>query len=212
MVYVGGNSQSNNRSSSGTAQPSGGSSVSPALKMFFFSVGFAALGTFVGWLVGRRIRKSVPRVDYVILSEQDKDRAERSPDQYLADLMTLPAGDQAAESLLPGSSFDSQRSATLFSQFGSAGTPVRLNGSMNATITTSDARTYRLFPTVRNFEQAMIVSCGDTRERTGSECRYLAVVTRKVGGEPLVSLQRLSPRDIVRMSTQINLIQAGILP
>jgi len=213
VVYIGGQGGSSSpRPYNGTDQPSGGSSVSPAARMFFYSVGFAALGTLVGWLIGKRIRNAVPRVDYVLLSPGEAESSGRTPDQYLADKMTSGASGNISESLLPGSSFDSERSAALFDQYAHVGRIVRLHDVLSGTITAAEAREYRLFPTVRGFTQATIVAYGDSRERQGTELRYFAVVTAIRSGAPLVSLQRLAARDVVRMSTQVRLIRAGILP
>ena len=213
VVYIGGQGGSSSpRPYNGTDQPAGGSSVSPAARMFFYSVGFAALGTFVGWLIGKRIRNAVPRVDYVLLSPGEAESSGRTPDQYLADKMTSGTSGNISESLLPGSSFDSERSAALFDQYAHMGRIVRLHDVLSGTITASEAREYRLFPAVRGFTQATIVAYGDSRERQGTELRYFAVVTTMRSGAPLVSLQRLAARDVVRMSTQVRLIRAGILP
>ena len=216
VVNIGATNESSSQSSTGgTAQPSGGargSSVSPAWRMFFFTVGFAALGTAIGWAIGRRMKKSVPRVDYVLFPENLANRGNTSPDQLLADQIVLPSGQSPAETLLPGSRFDSPRSAMQFDQFAHEGTIIRLADGLSGVITEADARSYHLFPTVKNFVQATIVSCGISVEMMGTECRYLAVVTSKSGGTPTVSLQRLSPRDVVRLSTQVNLIQSGIIP
>ncbi|OQB37271.1 MAG: hypothetical protein BWY06_02452 [Candidatus Latescibacteria bacterium ADurb.Bin168] len=213
VVYIGGQGGSSSpRPYNGTDQPSGRSSVSPAARMFFYSVGFSALGTLIGWLIGKRIRNAVPRVDYVLLSPGEAESSGRTPDQYLADKMTSGASGNISESLLPGSSFDSERSAALFDQYAHVGSIVRLHDELSGTITASEAREYRLFPAVRGFTQATIVAYGDSRERQGTELRYFAVVTTMRAGAPLVSLQRLAARDVVRMSTQVRLIRAGILP
>lgn len=214
IVNVGTTQGSNSRSSAGSrndGQPSGGSSVAPAWRMFYYTVGFAALGSFIGWAIGRTKRKAVPRVDYVLFPANLENQGGRSPDQYLADQIVQPSGEQPAETLLPGSAFDSPRSAMLFEQFAHQGTVVRLSGGIGGVITDADARTYRLFPAVPRFTQAIIVSCGGSAEPSGAQCRYLAVVTTGGRASPVVSLQRLSPRDVIRLGTQVNLIQAGII-
>ncbi len=214
IVYIENTGGSNSRSSAGSrtdGQPSGGSSLAPAWRMLFYSVGFAALGSFIGWAVGRTKRKAVPRVDYVLFPANLGDRGNRSPDQYLADQIVVPSGEHPAETLLPGSRFDSPRSAMLFEQFAHEGTVVRLSGGLGAVITEGDARAYHLFPTVRRFTQAVIVTCGSSSERLCTECRYLAVVTSGGIQSPTVSLQRLWPRDVIRLGTQVNLMQAGVV-
>jgi hypothetical protein len=195
-------------------QPTGGGGgTSPAMRAFFYSMGFAALGTFVGWLIGRRLKRSVPRVDYVLFPANLDDKGGRSPDEYLADnVISEVSGFSVSESLPLGSGFDSPRSAARFDQFAHSATTIQLHDELGPIISAEDARAYGLFPTIENFHQATIVRSGDTiTERTGTEHRYLAVVTYIDQGTPIISLQRMTPRDVVTLSTQVGLIRAGIL-
>jgi len=204
-----GGSSSGGRYDNGQPASSGGPTT--AWRTVFFAVSFTAIGSFIGWMVGRHMRRQVPRVDYVLFPKNLDNRSDRSPDQYLADQITTISPEHAVELLPPGSQFDSPQSATQFDQLAHQGEVVRLGGLVGGAITRDDARMYRLFPTVDNLMQATILRCGDGAEREGRENRYLAMVVRKVGGVPTVSLQRLMPRDVIRLSTQITLVQAGIL-
>jgi hypothetical protein len=189
-----------------------GGQSSPAVRAFFYTITFTAAGALAGWLVGRSMKRSTPRVDYILFPANLDDQASRSPEQYLADQVALPVEDMtASESLLPGSGFESARSAHQFAQFAHAGRVVSLHERVGAIITSEDARAYGLFPTVKRFERALIVRLDRIEERTGQENRYVAIVTYYDGVQPMVTLQRMTPRDVITLSTQIGLIGSGLL-
>ncbi len=211
-----GSNEPTSRPGTEPSQPSGGGS-SPAVRTFFYTVTFAAIGTLIGWTIGRRIKRDVPRVDYVLFPANLDDQAGRSTDQYLADhvIRTDPKL-RVSETLLDGSGFDSPRSAAQFDQLAHDGIVIQLHEQVGSVITAASARAYGLFPTIDGFEQAVIVQVRESQggivaERSGTERRYLAVVTRHLRGTPVIALQRMSPRDIVTLSTQIGLIHAGVL-
>ena len=211
-----GSSEPTSRPGTEPSQPSGGGS-SPAVRTFFYTVTFAAIGTLIGWTIGRRIKRDVPRVDYALFPANLDDQAGRTTDQYLADhVVQTDSKLRASETLLVGSGFDSPRSAAQFDQLAHDGIVIQLHEQVGSVITASSARAYGLFPTIDGFEQAVIVQVRESQggvvlERSGSERRYLAIVTRHLQGAPVISLQRMSPRDIVTLSTQIGLIHAGVL-
>ena len=211
-----GSNEPTSRPGTEPSQPSGGGS-SPAVRTFFYTMTFATIGTLIGWTIGRRIKRDVPRVDYVLFPANLDDQAGRSTDQYLADhvVQTDPKL-RVSETLLDGSGFDSPRSAAQFDQLAHDGIVIQLHEQVGSVITAASARAYGLFPTIDGFERAVIVQVRESQggtvvERSGSERRYLAVVTRQLHGTPVIALQRMSPRDIVTLSTQIGLIHAGVL-
>jgi hypothetical protein len=208
-------SRSGGSSSGGGSDPSpapaNATSGSQALRTFYYTVAFSAIGAVIGWAIGRSAKRSTPRVDYVLFPENLDDRKDRSPDQYLADQMVTPTGESPTELLEPGSRFDSPRSARVFDNLVGA-EAVRLAPGTGSVITAPEAASYKLFTTVDDFFKATIVQVGSTAEREGTETRYLAVVTTKQQGAPIVDVQRLDARDVITISTQIALFQSGILP
>ena len=195
----------------GTAEQPTGTRSSPAMRALFYAVTFAAVGTFVGWLIGRSMRKKTPRVDYVLFPANLDDQAGRTPEQYLADQIVAPSTMVATETLIPGSRFDSPRSAQRFDQFAGTGKVVEVSPWVGPMIGADDARAFSLFPTIDDFQRAAIVRVDEHEERTGTEFRYIAVITHLNGGVPEITLNRLTPRDVITIATQVNLVQAGIL-
>ena len=192
-------------------QPRERTGAQKAWRTFFYSFGFAALGAFIGWTVGKRMQKRVPRVDYILLAPNAEARRERSPRQHLADQLITTTDEYLTETLLPGSRFDSPRSASYYERCAADGEVVALTPDIGSVIDASEARRYKLFPSVDRFEQASIVRCDESREYEGTESRYLAIITRENGPRPEVTVQRLSVGDVIRIGTQVRLLDEGIL-
>ena len=214
-VIISGESHSSG-SSTGTSQqtsaPRERTSSQKAWRTFFFSLGFAALGSVIGWTIGKRIRRSVPRVDYILLAPNLNDRSGRTPQQYVADQLAVPDDEVLTATLRPGARFDTPRSARYFEQCSADGDVVSLAPEIGPVIDAREAETFKLFPTVDNYIQASIVRCGDNDYREGSEARYIAVITATGNnGRPEISIQRLSASDVVRLSTQVRLLDEGIV-
>ena len=79
-----GSNEPTSRPGTEPSQPSGGGS-SPAVRTFFYTITFAAIGTLIGWTIGRRIKRDVPRVDYVLFPANRDDQAGHSNDQNITD-------------------------------------------------------------------------------------------------------------------------------
>jgi hypothetical protein len=212
------NGQSSGSSSGGTSEPDLGTpsqnqtTSSGAWRTFWYSLAFAAAGSLIGWTIGKRIKKRVPRVDYVLFERNLRAREGRTDRQYLADRMAVTHPKVGPASLLkPGSNFSMPRDAVLFDRFVSTGEVVSLSPRIGTTIDFRESEDYRLFPAVEDYEEAFIVRSESEREMTGTEHRYIAVVTRHRRGRRIVALQRLSAGTVVRLSTQVQLIESGIL-
>ena len=190
------------------SQPS--TSSTRAWRSFFYAVGFSAIGTFLGWLVGRPITKRTPRVDYVVFPEATRHEG-ITAEEHIVREMVLDSHVDLNDMIPPGSQFDSPRSASLYSRHSVESQPVMLHPEVGAVIKEQQAARYRLFPAADNFIQAVILRVATEGKRLGDESRYVAVVVSERRHVPTVQLQRLSASDVIRMSTQVRLLRRGIV-